>query len=92
MISAVDAEVPRVEIWSIPGRIPVISSIFSLTADKARIIDFSPVLTIGIAGFLGSHLADRFISLGHKVSGNDTLIGGYIDNVPKDAIFYKIDL
>ena len=31
----------------------------------------------GIAGFLGSHLADRMISLGHNVSGCDNLIGGY---------------
>lgn len=45
----------------------------------------------GIAGFLGSHLADKFLSLGYKVSGCDNLIGGYRDNVPSDAIFYDID-
>ena len=41
----------------------------------------------GIAGFLGSHLADRMISLGHHVFGCDNLIGGYLDNVPKKAKF-----
>ena len=49
------------------------------------------IFITGIAGFLGSHLADRMIELGHEVSGNDTLIGGYRDNVPKAAKFYKID-
>jgi UDP-glucose 4-epimerase len=49
------------------------------------------IFITGIAGFLGSHLADRMIELGHTVIGNDTLIGGYIDNVPKAATFYNID-
>jgi UDP-glucose 4-epimerase len=49
------------------------------------------IFITGIAGFLGSHLADRMIALGHTVAGNDTLIGGYIDNVPKQAEFYQID-
>ena len=38
------------------------------------------IFITGIAGFLGSHLADRMIALGHEVCGNDTLIGGYIDS------------
>ena len=45
----------------------------------------------GIAGFLGSHLADKLISLGHIVSGCDNLIGGYLDNVPKKVKFYQVD-
>jgi UDP-glucose 4-epimerase len=49
------------------------------------------IFITGIAGFLGSHLADRMIELGHTVAGNDTLIGGYIDNVPKQAEFFQID-
>ena len=40
----------------------------------------------GIAGFLGSHLADAFIKDGHHVVGCDSLIGG-LDNVPVDAEF-----
>ena len=45
----------------------------------------------GIAGFLGSHLADKMISLNHKVSGCDNLIGGYLDNVPNKANFHQVD-
>ncbi len=45
----------------------------------------------GIAGFLGSHLADNFIKEGHKVVGCDSLIGGEIDNVPSEAEFYQYD-
>jgi len=49
------------------------------------------IFITGIAGFLGSHLADRMLELGHDVAGNDTLIGGYMDNVPKNAEFHQID-
>ncbi len=49
------------------------------------------VFVTGIAGFLGSHLADRLLALGHHVSGNDTLIGGYRDNVPAEARFFEVD-
>jgi UDP-glucose 4-epimerase len=49
------------------------------------------IFITGIAGFLGSHLADRMLELGHEVAGNDTLIGGYEDNVPAAATFFKID-
>lgn len=49
------------------------------------------IFITGIAGFLGSHLADRMIALGHEVAGNDILIGGYRDNVPTAATFYQVD-
>lgn len=49
------------------------------------------IFITGIAGFLGSHLADRFVELGYQVSGNDTLIGGYEDNVNSSVTFYKVD-
>jgi UDP-glucose 4-epimerase len=49
------------------------------------------IFITGVAGFLGSHLADRMLHLGHDVAGNDTLIGGYLDNVPKGVDFYNID-
>jgi UDP-glucose 4-epimerase len=45
----------------------------------------------GVAGFLGSHLADAFITAGHEVLGCDNLIGGYLDNVPKNVEFYQYD-
>jgi len=46
----------------------------------------------GIAGFLGSHVAARMLELGHGVVGSDTLIGGYLDNVPPDADFHQEDV
>lgn len=49
------------------------------------------IFITGVAGFLGSHLADRMLELGHEVVGNDTLIGGYLDNVPKGVEFYEAD-
>jgi len=49
------------------------------------------VFITGIAGFLGSHLADLMISNGHEVAGNDNMIGGYEDNVPQGAEFHQID-
>ena len=45
----------------------------------------------GVAGFLGSHLADAFLADGHEVVGNDNMIGGYLDNVPPDVEFYQFD-
>lgn len=46
-------------------------------------------LVTGGAGFIGSHVADELISLGHKVVVLDDLSGGFEDNVPRDAIFVK---
>ena len=45
----------------------------------------------GVAGFLGSHLADAFLADGHEVVGNDNMIGGYLDNVPPEVEFYQFD-
>lgn len=49
------------------------------------------VLITGVAGFLGSHLADEMLKEGHEVIGVDNLIGGYLDNVPDDVDFYQVD-
>ena len=45
----------------------------------------------GVAGFLGSHLADALLNKGHRVIGCDNLIGGYLDNVPPGVEFHTID-
>ena len=39
------------------------------------------VLITGAAGFLGSHLTDRFLADGHTVVGMDNLITGSLDNL-----------
>ncbi|HKI96516.1 MAG TPA: NAD-dependent epimerase/dehydratase family protein, partial [Gemmatimonadales bacterium] len=39
------------------------------------------VLITGAAGFLGSHLCDRFVADGHHVIGMDNLITGELGNV-----------
>ncbi len=39
------------------------------------------VLITGVAGFLGSHLADRLIADGHEVVGMDNFITGSPDNI-----------
>ena len=49
------------------------------------------VLITGIAGFLGSHIADSLISAGHTVIGIDNLIGGFINNVNKNCKLHIID-
>jgi dTDP-glucose 4,6-dehydratase len=39
------------------------------------------VLVTGVAGFLGSHLADRFLADGHEVVGMDNFVTGSPDNI-----------
>lgn len=49
------------------------------------------VFISGIAGFLGSHLADRFCDLGWRVCGIDNLSGGSERYVPAGADFLVAD-
>ncbi|MBT4446748.1 NAD-dependent epimerase/dehydratase family protein [archaeon] len=49
------------------------------------------IFITGVAGFLGSHLADALLKQGHEVVGCDNLIGGYMDNVPDEVEFYQVD-
>jgi dTDP-glucose 4,6-dehydratase len=39
------------------------------------------ILITGAAGFLGSHLTDRFLAEGHTVVGMDNLLTGSLDNI-----------
>ena len=51
------------------------------------------ILITGIAGLLGSRLADWIIeNTDNEVIGIDDLSGGYIENVNSKAKFYKFDL
>ncbi len=49
------------------------------------------IFITGIAGFLGSHLADKMIDDGHEVLGNDNLIGGTKKNLSKKIKFFNVD-
>lgn len=49
------------------------------------------IFITGVAGFLGSYLADAFLAEGHSVVGNDNMIGGYMDNVPEAVEFHQYD-
>ena len=45
----------------------------------------------GVAGFVGSNLAEFYLNKGFKVSGCDNLIGGNRENVPDAVTFVKGD-
>jgi len=46
-------------------------------------------LVTGGAGFIGSHVAEELIKHGHHVTVLDDLSGGFIENVPEQALFIK---
>ena len=46
-------------------------------------------LITGGAGFIGAHITNELINLGHKVVVLDDLSGGYMENVHTDATFIK---
>ena len=50
------------------------------------------ILVTGGAGFIGSHVADRFIELGHEVAILDDLSTGRQENVNPKAKFYEKSL
>ncbi|MGK7391784.1 MAG: UDP-glucuronic acid decarboxylase family protein [Candidatus Cyclobacteriaceae bacterium M2_1C_046] len=55
------------------------------------------ILITGAAGFLGSHLCDRFIKEGYRVYGMDNLITGDLRNIEhlfkkEDFVFYDHDV
>jgi UDP-glucose 4-epimerase len=49
------------------------------------------VFVTGVAGFLGSHLADNFTQSGHEVAGCDNMIGGDLHNLPEGIEFEQAD-
>lgn len=49
------------------------------------------VFVSGVAGFLGSHLADAFTHRGDEVVGCDNMIGGDLQNLPEGIQFEQAD-
>jgi UDP-glucose 4-epimerase len=43
----------------------------------------------GVAGFIGSHVAEELLRMGHHVIGLDDLSGGFTDNVPEGVTFIE---
>ena len=50
------------------------------------------VLITGIAGLIGSHMAECLVGKGYDVYGIDNLTGGYRENVPDGVRFFEGDL
>ncbi len=50
------------------------------------------ILVTGGAGFIASHVTDRYLQLGHEVAVVDNLSTGFRENINKDAIFYEEDI
>jgi UDP-glucose 4-epimerase len=46
-------------------------------------------LVSGGAGFIGSHVADELLAMGHQVIVLDDLSGGFLENVPAHAQFVR---
>ena len=46
-------------------------------------------LVTGGAGFMGSHVADHLLALGHEVVVLDDLSGGFRENIPRGATFVQ---
>ncbi len=50
------------------------------------------ILLTGGAGFIGSHVADSFLAVGHEVVVVDDLFTGRRENVPAEASLYRADI
>lgn len=50
------------------------------------------ILVTGGAGFIGSHIVDRYIALKHEVVILDNLSSGKLENLNKQAIFHPEDI
>ena len=50
------------------------------------------ILITGGAGFIGSSIADAYRERGHEIVIVDNLSTGKLENVPKGAVFYQMDI
>jgi UDP-glucose 4-epimerase len=59
------------------------------TSKGVKIARSNTSLVTGGAGFMGSHVAERLVRMGHRVVVLDDLSGGYRENVPGKACFVE---
>ena len=52
----------------------------------------SKVVITGVAGFIGSHLAERLLKEGYDVIGIDDYSTGHYSNIPKGVHFWNLDI
>ena len=50
------------------------------------------ILVTGGAGFIGSHIVDKYLALGHSVTIVDNLSTGKKENINPDAKFIEMDI
>jgi UDP-glucose 4-epimerase len=64
-------------------------SVYNLLSSKYKNKTF---IVTGGCGFIGSHMVDKLIDIGHKVIVLDNLLSGNIENLNKNAIFEEVDI
>jgi UDP-glucose 4-epimerase len=62
-----------------------------LPCGVAALAKIMKVIITGIAGFIGSHVADEMLRLGWEVAGIDNLSGGFAGNIPSEVKFFERD-
>ena len=50
------------------------------------------ILITGVAGLIGSHMAEYLVKKGYDVYGIDNLSGGYVENIPNRVSFHQGNL
>ena len=50
------------------------------------------ILITGGAGFIGSHIVDKYLDLGHRVEVIDDMSSGLVENMRNDVTYHEIDI